>query len=147
MGFKSKCYSVTIHKMTVQTSAYGIYPNKCCPQISGSSGTKKFETRSMMWYHFTNLSLHCVSRNVFRLEFDKAPHSSILSMDIFFICASQFFDSMSLQLYRPLLSFHLTYAQAPKALLDPSLKMINVSCSLAASFGFTHLLNLLFFIS
>lgn len=100
----------------------------------------------MMWYHFTNLSLHCVSRNVFSLEFNKAPHSSILSMDIFFICASRFFDSMSLQLYRPLLSFHLAYAQATKALLDPSLKMINVGCSLAASFGFTHLLNLLFFI-
>ena len=54
-----------------------------------------------MWYHFTNLSLHCVSRNVFSLEFNKAPHSSILSMDIFFICAGRFFDSMSLQLYCP----------------------------------------------
>jgi len=48
----------------------------------------KFETRSTMWYHFTNLSLHCVSRNVFSLEFNKAPHSSILSMDIFFICVN-----------------------------------------------------------
>ena len=147
MGFKSKCCSVTIHKMTVQTSAYRIYPNECRPQISSASGTKKFEMRSMMWYHFTNLSLRCVSRNVFSLEFNKAPHSSILSMDIFFICVSRFFDSMSLQLYRPLLSFHLAYAQAPKALLDPSLKMVNVGCSLAASFGFTHLLNLLFFVS
>ena len=59
--------------------------------------------------------LICFSRNVFSLEFNKAPHSSILSMDILFIGASRFFDSISLQLYRPLLSFHLAYAQAPKA--------------------------------
>ena len=65
----------------------------------------------------------------------------------FFIGASRFFDSISLQLYRPLLNFHLTYAQAPKAFLDPSLKTINVSCSLAAFFGFTHLLNSMLFIS
>ena len=68
-------------------------------------------------------------------------------MDILLIGASRFFDSISLQLYRPSVSFHLAYAQAPKALLDPSLKMINIGCSFAASFGFKHLLNLMLFIS
>ena len=97
-----------------------------------------------MWWHFINLYLHCLSRNVFSLEFNKAPHSSILSMDIFFIGARRFFDSTSLQLYRPLLSFHLAYALAP-ALLDPSLNMINIGCSFAASFEFdvVHLQHIL----
>ena len=71
-----------------------------------------------------------MSMNVFNFEFNKALHSSILSTDIFFISARRFFDSRSLQQYHPLLSAHLAYAQAPKALLDPSLKMINIGCSL-----------------
>ena len=76
---------------------------------------------------YKRVHLHCLSRNVLSLEFRKAPHSSIISMDILFIGASRFFDSISLQLYRSLLSFHLAYAQAPKALLDPSLKIILIS--------------------
>jgi len=54
----------------------------------------------------------------------------------FFFGVSRFFDSTNLQLYRPLSSFHLAYAQAPKALLDPSLNVIKIGFSFAASFAF-----------